>query len=207
LTRGGAAAELEIRALHERELCEAAELLALAFRDNPLNCAVIQSSRPERRLRSNRHGMRALLPTAWRHGAVWVARGAPGIEGVLVSAPPLTYPLPPPSLGTRLACAAQQGFAVARRWAEVFDALHAWHPLEPHGYVVALGVHPERQRRGVGAALLAAWLAVPAVSGAFQYLETDRERNLGFYARAGFEVAGELQVQGIRIWRMQRGPD
>jgi ribosomal protein S18 acetylase RimI-like enzyme len=199
------AGELEIRRLRGDELGAAAELLALAFRDNPLNCAVIRSANPARRLRSNRCGMRALLPIAFRHAAVWVASGASRIHGALVSAPPLAYPLPSPSLWIRFACAARQGFGVAKRWARVFEQLHERHPEAPHGYLGALGVHPDRQRRGIGAALLAAWLADPDAAGEFQYLETDREENLGLYARAGFEIAGEMELMGIRVWRMQRG--
>jgi hypothetical protein len=52
----------------ERE--PAVQLLARAFRDNPLNVAVIGGGDPARRLRVNAHGLRSLLPTAHAHGCV-----------------------------------------------------------------------------------------------------------------------------------------
>ncbi len=191
-------------ALRAAELREAAELLARAFRDNPLNVAVIGDPRAERRLRSNRHGMRALLPTALQSGQVLAVRNAEGLLAVLVATPPLAYPLPPPSLWTRIRCAIGQGLPVAKRWALVFEQLHALHPGVPHWYLGALGVLPERQRQGVGSALLAHWIAQTDPAGLFQYLETDRERNLAFYGRAGFETLEEMQVLGARVWRMRR---
>ena len=48
----------------ERE--PAVQLLARAFRDNPLNVAVIGSDDPARRLRVNAHGLRSLLPIGAR---------------------------------------------------------------------------------------------------------------------------------------------
>ena len=38
------------------------------------------------------------------------------------------------------------------------------------------------------------------------YLETDAEANVGFYGRFGFVVVGELEVLGVRLFRMARGP-
>lgn len=199
-----AAAALSLGALDAAQGREAAEVLALAFRDNPLNCAVIEDARPERRLRSNRYGMRALLPTALRSGRVLAARGREGLLGVLVSTPPLAYPLAPPPLASRLRCVWGQGLRIARRWALVFETLHAVHPGESHWYLGALGVLPEQQQRGVGSALLAHWLAQTEPDAPFHYLETDRESNVAFYRGAGFAVEGELQVLGVRVWRMRR---
>lgn len=191
-------------ALRVEELREAAELLARAFRDNPLNVAVIGDPRDDRRLHSNRHGMRALLPSALQCGRVLAARDSAGLLAVLVSTPPLAYPLPAPPLWIRIRCAIGQGWTVARRWALVFERLHEVHPDVPHWYLGALGVLPERQRQGVGSALLGHWLAQTDPAGLFQYLETDRERNLAFYARAGFEILEEMRVLGVRVWRMHR---
>jgi len=63
----------------------AAGLLARAFRDNPLNRAVIESDDPGRRERVNRAGMRALVPSALRHACVLAARDARGLAGVLIA--------------------------------------------------------------------------------------------------------------------------
>ena len=178
-------------------------MLARAFRDSPLNVAVIGPD-PERRLRANRHGARALLPTALAHGLVLAARGRDGAEGVLVATGPFGWPLPPPPLGAALRRVFGQGVRVARRWSVVFEALARVHPLEPHWYLATLGVTPELQGRGVGSALLAQWLGQVDRDGTPAWLETDREANLAFYRRAGFEVALRTEVLGATVWCMGR---
>jgi ribosomal protein S18 acetylase RimI-like enzyme len=184
----------------------AAELvLARAFRDNPLNTAVIGSD-PARRLRSNLHGIRALLPVALAHGLVLLSdrRGQP--DGVLIATPPHRWPLPAPSLWAHLRRVVAQGPRVTRRWALVFEALARVHLPEPHWYLATLGVAPEAQRRGVGTALLARWLARVDAERAPAWLETDREANLALYRRAGFEVALRTEVLATPVWCMQRSP-
>jgi ribosomal protein S18 acetylase RimI-like enzyme len=88
----------------------------------------------------------------------------------------------------------------------VFEALDALHPIEPLGYLGSLGVDPDFQRRGVGTALLDRWLAELDRDTVGAYLETDGRQTVGFYQHRGFEVAGETDVLGVRIWRMRRPP-
>jgi ribosomal protein S18 acetylase RimI-like enzyme len=95
---------------------------------------------------------------------------------------------------------------VARRWAEVFEALDLLHPLEPHWYLGTLGVDPDHQGRGVGTALLRYWLAHAEGDGSIAYLETDLQGNVGFYERQGFAVERETRVLGVRVWCMRRPP-
>ncbi len=190
--------------LQEIEIAEAVEVLARAFRDNPLNRAVFQSKDPERRHRANTHGMRALLPVAIERGLVEAARSGGAIVGILVSTPPYTYPLPPPPIVSRLRCLLGQGWRVSARWGEAFAALDGAHPVEPHWYLSTLGVDPTQQRRGFGTELLRSWLENADRNGEAAYLETDTEENVEFYGRAGFELVGELDILGARIWRMWR---
>ena len=71
-----------------------------------------------------------------------------------------------------------------------------------------VGVEPDRQRAGIGSALLAPIVErcdrdfVPA------YLESSREDNLAFYHRLGFEVTGRIDLPGggPPIWPMWRAP-
>ena len=184
----------------------AVEALARAFRDNPLNVAVIRSRDPAVRTRCNVHGMRVLLPVAQAHGLVLAAKVDGRLAGALVAATPFGYPLPAPALAARIRCLAGQGWGVARRWGRVFEELHAVHPLEPLGYLGTLGVDPALQARGVGTALLNRWLAGLDREAIGAYLEADRVENVAFYRRAGFEVVGETRVHGVVIWRMQRAP-
>jgi ribosomal protein S18 acetylase RimI-like enzyme len=197
-------AALQVGPMSAAERVQAAEVLARAFRDNPLNVAVIGSGDPALRVRCNLHGMRALLPVAQDHGLVLVARLDAGPAGLLVATPPYRYPLPPPPLGPRIRCLWRQGWRVGRRWAQVFRALDALHPPEPLAYLGTLGVEPALQGRGVGSALLEHWLAGLDGEATAAYLETDRIESVAFYERWGFQVLGETQVLGARIWRMRR---
>jgi len=180
------------------------DLLARAFRDNPLNLAVLAGRDGDARVRANAAGMRATLASALVHGHVLAARSGGRPRAVLIAAPPAGWPLPLPPLHLRLLTLAGQGLAAARRWREVFHALAAEHPTASHAYLCTLGVAPEHQRRGAGRALLEAWLAELDRDGARAYLETDRAENVPFYRRAGFRVVGETPVLGVRVWRMER---
>jgi ribosomal protein S18 acetylase RimI-like enzyme len=182
----------------------AVAVLARAFRDNPLNVAVIGAGDAERRLRCNLYGMQSLLPAAANHGSVLVARSQGRVAGVLISAPPGSYPLPPPPLLPRIRCLLGQGWRVAARWGRVFEMLRAQHPIQPNWYLGTLGVDPACQGRGVGAALVEHWLERVDRESSAAYLETDVAANRRFYARVGFDPAGEIEVLGTPVWRMWR---
>jgi ribosomal protein S18 acetylase RimI-like enzyme len=66
------------------------------------------------------------------------------------------------------------------------------HPVQPHYYLSVLGTDPERRRQGVGSALVQPVLELCDGEGMPAYLETATEKNVGFYARHGFEVVGRL---------------
>jgi len=200
LSRPVSASDARLAAAESRA---AVALLADAFADNPLNVAVIGGDR-SRRGRANAAGMRAVLPVARRAGLVLALRedGAP--SAVLIAAPPGAYPFPRPSVAALLRSLAGQGLRVAGRWREVFDALDAVHPADPRWYLALLGVASARQRRGLGGALLDAWLERVDADGLPAWLETDRAQNLGFYGARGFEVRHELQVLGVPVWCLER---
>lgn len=192
-----------MRRLGSRDEAAAALVLAQAFRDNPLNVAVIGPDLA-RRLRSNRATLRQLVPLGRLHGVALGAFVGERVVAALIGTGPGGYPLPPPGLVSRLHTAAVQGLRVAGRWRHVFETLHEAHPVFPHWYLGVLGVEPARQMGGVGRALLGRFVAQADERGEPVYLETDREANVGFYGRAGFRVVGTLSLLGVRIWRMER---
>jgi ribosomal protein S18 acetylase RimI-like enzyme len=197
------AATFAVDSLADEERPAAAGVLARAFRDSPLNVAVIGSD-PQRRLRANLHGAEALLPVAMAEGLVLAAREGGATRGLLVATRPFGWPLPAPSLRAHLRRVCGQGLRVARRWGQVFEALARVHPREPHWYLATLGVDPLAQRGGVGSALLAHWLDAVDADATPAWLETDRQANIGFYRRAGFEVARRTEVLGTSVWCMGR---
>jgi len=60
------------------------------------------------------------------------------------------------------------------------------HPHEPHYYLIAIGVAPDRQRSGVGATLIKSGIAVADREGVPVYLETFNPANPAYYRQLGF---------------------
>jgi ribosomal protein S18 acetylase RimI-like enzyme len=197
---------ISLPAANEREVL--AGVLARAFRDNPLNVAVIRGS-SRRRERSNFAGMRMVLESEAGQATLLVARGRGGaraekVVGGLIALAPDAYPLPSPPFWGQLRTLLSQGLGAARRWGQVFGELQESHPLEPHWYLSVLGVEPDQHGRGIGSALLSDWLAQVDVEGMPAYLETDREENLSFYQQRGFRVLASRELMQVPIWTMWR---
>jgi ribosomal protein S18 acetylase RimI-like enzyme len=89
-----------------------------------------------------------------------------------------------------------------------YDRLHKRDVPPRHWYLATLGVDPPRQGQGIGGALLRPVLAQADGEGLFCYLETEKEENVRFYRRHGFEVAAEhdLPNGGPHFWTMKRKP-
>jgi ribosomal protein S18 acetylase RimI-like enzyme len=102
----------------------------------------------------------------------------------------------------------------ARRLLGRLAALHALqrqHPREPHYYLLALGVDPERQGQGIGAALLRSRLDRCDEEHVAAYLEATTEDNRRLYERWGFRLRRELRVARDApplslMWREPRPP-
>jgi ribosomal protein S18 acetylase RimI-like enzyme len=87
---------------------------------------------------------------------------------------------------------------------DVFGAVDALHPSEPHLYIDVIASAPEARGQGDGSRLMAEWLAAAAPQ--FAYLESSNVRNLPFYRRHGF-VADEvvtLPYGGLQLTPMSR---
>ena len=78
----------------------------------------------------------------------------------------------------------------------------------PHWYLWVLGVHPDRQSRGIGKRLLQPVLARADREGLPCYLETTTERNSAFYRKSGFETRAMPSVLDGQLptWLMIREP-
>lgn len=72
-----------------------------------------------------------------------------------------------------------------------------------------IGTHPDWQRRGVAAALMAAGFELADAEGLPCYLETETLDNVAYYGHHGFEVRSEWDVAtvddgGPHMWGMLR---
>jgi len=126
--------------------------------------------------------------------AVWAPAGKPlqtGLRGILTMLPVLPY------VATNLVTTLR-----------LLNAVESLHPHEPHWYLATLGTAPERQRRGLGGALMRPVLEHCDAEGLPCYLESSKESNVPFYRRHGFEVVKEVPLGrgGPTIWTMWRHP-
>jgi ribosomal protein S18 acetylase RimI-like enzyme len=196
--------------LQPRQRPRAVETLVQAFRDDPM-WVFIAPDEAERR-RALRPVWDAVIRDALLFGEVWTV---PGITGVASW-------ISPGRLRSTFWRTLRTGFAVpramrylrgeARRRADAVwgheDALHEQAMPGPHWYLELLGVAPESQGQGIGSILLAPVLERADAAGLPCYLETERERNVAFYRKQGFEVltAGPVPGHGLMVWTMARGP-
>lgn len=90
----------------------------------------------------------------------------------------------------------------AERQEQVFaimEQVGTGHPEDPHWYLPAMGVDPRVQGKGHGAALLAESLGACDLSCRLAYLESTNPANVPFYQRHGFDVVGEIRIDGSPV--------
>lgn len=179
------------------------EVLARAFLDNPMNRR-LHGPRPERRLRANRAGLRALVLDLHRWTEARVIRNEGRIVGGFVAVPPEQVPLPAASLRRQLGCLVWQGARAMEGWSRVTEALRREPPPAAHWYLATLGVDPRWQGRGFGRALVESLVALAAPSGLAIQLECDRPESVDFYRARGFERWGCVRVFDLPCWRLAR---
>jgi GNAT superfamily N-acetyltransferase len=89
------------------------------------------------------------------------------------------------------------------------DTMRAHRPADVHFYLQGLGTDPPRQGEGLGSAVLQPVLTRCDRDGLPAYLETTKERNVGFYESHAFAVVGRtrLPLDGPPMWFMWRSPE
>ena len=79
------------------------------------------------------------------------------------------------------------------------------HPKGPYYYLLTLSIDPAAQRHGQGSALMAPLIERCDSQGAGAFLETQRESNVPFYERFGFQLTERIQIpDGPPVWLMWR---
>lgn len=193
--------------LRSASIDAAAVTMERAFSSDPLFLWVFP--RAATRAGALRRFMRAGLEYGVRYGRVTSAHDAKAVSIWIPPGPGLTLPRMIRSGFFGLPFRIGFGpFAKFLGASDVMDRIHRREVPQPHWYLLLVGVDPELQGRGAGAALVKDGL-LQADQGDFPcYLETSEKRNLAFYERHGFTVLEEtvLGKGGPVAWAMRREP-
>ncbi len=173
---------------------EAAVLGARSFYDDPF--FVHLSAAPMVRARGLAIYMRTHLAALGDTAVTTIARDRSGtMVGICVWQRPGTYPLPVTAQAREMAGAL---WALIPRPASVTKglrytmAVEKARPRQDHWYLSLLAVDPMAWRRGIGTALMEPSLESIEGDGLPCYLETQKEANLAYYRRFGFEETDRL---------------
>ena len=176
--------------------------LASAFRDDP----VFGWCMPDAHTR-DRHlapWFRVVVDALLEHEETYCTEDA---AGAALWVPAGVAPLTEEQEADLGAVTSDIGEAELARIAALTGVMEAHHPHDPHLYLWFVGVHASRQGQGWGGRLLESRLTRADEQAVPSYLEATSERNRTLYARHGFEVIGELSVDGSPpMWQMWRDP-
>lgn len=187
------------------DIPEAAACMAAAFASDPIAGTFFHDS-PLGRSAAMADFFGLLLEARIALGMpALVVREANRVSG-LVMGYDCTRPAWPAEIKGRWDVFAARHPALEQRFAAYDAVVESYAASKPHFYLGALGVQPSRHSRGLGKALVQAFLdlaeADPSAQGTF--LETANEANLGFYQSLGFEVQGSGPLDATTLWCLFR---
>lgn len=85
--------------------------------------------------------------------------------------------------------------------------LRARHAPMPHWYLLAMGVVPEMQGRGLGYAFLTQVIRRAEADGVPCYLQAFSEQQVKYYEKRGFKILDKEELPiGVNLWNMLRTP-
>lgn len=208
--RARAAVELVPLSGRGRDLDDAAMVAARAFHHDPF--FEYLDPKGVTRARALAIFWRSTIAAAAPNATITGARRPDGrLVGLSMVIAPGRYPLPAAGQARELLGA---GRAMALRpsalvqGARYLFAIEAAHLEDPHWYLLLLVVDPAAQRSGIGALLQQEMLTRADADGLDCYLETQKEENVPYYRRFGYEVDQELRpvAGGPPLYTMRRAP-
>jgi ribosomal protein S18 acetylase RimI-like enzyme len=196
---------VSLKRLDARHASAAAATLGAAFLDDPLVRFIAPDVTSRRRAGPWYLGMVVQYGLRW--GEVW---GTGDASAVAVWLPPDSGDMRLDRM-LRLGLARvpfRLGLSGSRRLWQALSATELFHKAVqgPHWYLVAVGTRAERQGQGLGSALVDVGTSRADAAGVPCYLETAAQSNIDFYARRGFEVIGQTEVEGCLLTGMVREP-
>ena len=197
---------LEIGTLGASEMGEAVGVITRGMLDNPVIVAALGED-PEVREKKLRRLFGAMAADENRRRNMIVARDTGGtIVGVCGALPSGQCQ---PTLRQTLSMAPaliSLGPGAAGRTMRWMGAWSKHDPAERHSHLGPVAVDAHLQGMGIGSKLMRVYCARMDAAGEEAYLETDKDINVRFYEKFGFEVVGEEDVLGVPNWFMIRHP-
>lgn len=180
----------------------AARVIASGMAENPIHVA-IQGPDLRVRQRGLELGFSVILRVTERPALVAIEGDE--LVGAAVFGPPGSCPLPEERKATLAREASVLPLLSRGRFLAWRAAWAANDPSsEPHWHLGPFAVRGDLRGKGIGTALLEAFLTRVDEAGGVAYLETDTERNARYYERFGFATVGQAEVLGVRCWFMSR---
>jgi ribosomal protein S18 acetylase RimI-like enzyme len=182
------------------------EMLSRGMRDNPLHVAAFGTD-PDLRERKVLQMFRLLAKNPAIVANAMVARDA---NGTIVGAYSFSNPgsCQPSGIAKLMMTPVllTLGIGNGRRAASWLKSWSNHDPDVRHYHFGPIGVDAHLQGQGIGSELMRAFCQQMDQVGENAYLETDKEINVGFYRKFGFEVIEEAEVIGVPNWFMLRRP-
>jgi len=200
-------AGITVGPVSKADLAQVVDVLARGMRDNPLHIAAFGDDPNDRE-----HRLRQMFSlTSKRPGfldTVTVARQADGtIVGVYSAMPPGKCLPNPAERILMMPLMLPLGIGNARR---VVSWLGTWAKHDPdtrHWHFGPFAVDAHLQGQGIGSTLMREFCRQMDAAAETAYLETDKEANIRFYQKFGFEVIEEGPALGTPQWYMLRKPN
>jgi len=185
----------QISFMEKSDIQESAHLLSVAMLDNPLHVAVFKGKGEKERLEIEGMFCELLIELP---GIVFLAKEKQNITGVMRMK----------SCQGRNVADDPKG---ARDENDIGWRKSVWHtewdrhdPLEQHWHLGPIGVLPTHQGTGIGSILMERFCREVDACLAKAYLETDLDKNVGFYEKFGFKVVSETKIFDVKNRYMLR---
>jgi ribosomal protein S18 acetylase RimI-like enzyme len=194
--------DIVIRRMTRPDMTAVCEVIGLAFADNPSTLANVRGDSIKAR-RVMQHAVRvAKFGRPWSEALVAVQGDT--VVGALNAA---EWPHCQMGMAEKIKTAPAMVWIMRSALPRAFAMMskrEARDPHEPHWHIGPIGVRPQLQGRGIGKALLEAFLATIDEVGSPSFLETDVDRNVALYESVGFAVTSRDDIVGVNtrfMWR------
>jgi len=198
---------IDVRTLAPSEARLAAAVLGRGMRDNPLHIAALgeDSAFRENALAGIFRAFLAMEVS--KKGCVLAAFRQGTLVGVCGMMRPGCCQLAPPEKIALLPkllwnCGARG----TKKLLSQFGNWSTHDPAERHWHLGPVGIERELQGQGIGSLLLREFARAVDDDKATAWLETDKEVNVTFYRKHGFDVVAQDTVNGVPNWFMKREP-